>query len=155
MTLSNLMDHFVHLPKKGRWERRVSRAEDRNREVNKGKHEWYCGNRLEILTCPLSHLADRPPLKIWKISHDLSRSGAVDSRYPLKYFEISVPQHIRFAELRKTINQTTKFHKFIYVLWLLKLEIYWNIVEKRRNCFLWAIFPLFHSIFNLLLDFCV
>ena len=37
----------------------------------------------------------------------------VDSRYLdfMKHFEISVLRHIRFAELRKTINQTTTFNK--------------------------------------------
>ena len=42
----------------------------------------------------------------------------INSRYlefqgtpSLKHFEISVPRHIRFAELRKTINRTTTFNK--------------------------------------------
>ena len=34
-------------------------------------------------------------------------------RDSLKYFEISVPRHIRFAELRKKINRTTTFQKWI------------------------------------------
>ena len=40
----------------------------------------------------------------------------VDSRYFdfKECFEISVPRHIRFAELRKTINRTTTFNKRIY-----------------------------------------
>ena len=29
----------------------------------------------------------------------------------LKYVNISVPQHIRYAELRKKVNRTTTFHK--------------------------------------------
>ena len=40
--------------------------------------------------------------------------NTVDSRSPrdsLEYFEISIPRHIRFAELRKTINGTTTFNK--------------------------------------------
>ena len=41
----------------------------------------------------------------------------------LKYFEISVPRHIRFAELWKKINQTATFHKW-NVIWLLELERY-------------------------------
>ena len=41
--------------------------------------------------------------------HSLSRS----SRDSQKYFEISAPRHIRFAELRKKINRATKFHKWI------------------------------------------
>ena len=38
------------------------------------------------------------------------------SRIPrdsLKHFEISLPRNIRFAEVRKTINRTTKFNKWI------------------------------------------
>ena len=34
-------------------------------------------------------------------------------RDSLKHFEKAIPQHIRFAELRKTINQTTTFNKRI------------------------------------------
>ena len=33
--------------------------------------------------------------------------------HSLKYFEISVPRYIKFAELRKKINRTTTFHKWI------------------------------------------
>ena len=43
-------------------------------------------------------------------------------RDPLKYFEISVPRHIRFAELRK--NNLNNHITNIYVIELLKLEIY-------------------------------
>ena len=49
------------------------------------------------------------------------------SRIPrdsLKHFEISVPRHIRVERVRKTINWTTTFNKWIYVIWLLKLETY-------------------------------
>ena len=46
----------------------------------------------------------------WKYSRlSLSRSP----RDSLKYVEISVPRHIRFAELRKKLNRTTTFHKWI------------------------------------------
>ena len=31
----------------------------------------------------------------------------------MKYFEISVPRHIRFEELRKKVIQTTSFNKYI------------------------------------------
>ena len=75
------------------------------------------------------------------------------SKVSLKYFEISVPRHFRFAEFRKNKHKQPHLineHK----IWLLKLEIYWkNIVEK------WRIAPkvqflLFSTIFcNLLLDF--
>ena len=65
----------------------------------------------------------------------------------MKYFEISVPRHIRFAELRKN-NLNNQFLTNIYVMGLLKLEIYMeNNVEKRRNCSLGAISPLFHNSF--------
>ena len=42
--------------------------------------------------------------------------NTVDSHYlgpreSLEYFEISVPRHIRFEKLRKTINRTTTFNK--------------------------------------------
>ena len=59
----------------------------------------------------------------------LSRS----QRVSLKPFEISLPRHIRFAELRKTINRTTALTEWICNL-TPKLEIRENIVEKRRNC---------------------
>ena len=70
------------------------------------------------------------------------------SRIPtdfLKYFEISVPRHIRIAELRKKINRTTRFYKFICD-WTLEIRDNYNIVEKRRNCPFGAISPLFHNI---------
>ena len=71
------------------------------------------------------------------------------SRIPrdsLKYFEISEPRHIRFAELRKK-NRTTTFNKYI-CYWTLEIrDILKNIVEKRRNCSLGAISPLFYNIF--------
>ena len=73
----------------------------------------------------------------------LSRSPRVS----LKYFVISEPRHIRFAELRKKIEQPHLTN--VYVIGLLKLEIrsyVENIVEMRRNCSLGAIFPLFHNI---------
>ena len=48
-------------------------------------------------------------------------TSTVDSRYlkfqgTLKYFEISVPRHIRFAEFRKKIIRTTTFNKYISML---------------------------------------
>ena len=43
-------------------------------------------------------------------------------RDSVEYFEISVPRHIRFAELRRKIRTTTLTN--IYVIGLLKLEIY-------------------------------
>ena len=72
----------------------------------------------------------------------LSRSP----RDSLEYFEISVSQHIRFAELRKTISRTTTFNKRICNLTPEVKRNIENIVEKRRNCSLGAISPLFHNI---------
>ena len=84
----------------------------------------------------------------------LSRSP----RDSLEYFEISVPRHIRFAELRKLINRTTTFNKWICNL-TPEVNRYTekivekrrncseNIVEKRRNCSLERITPPFYNIF--------
>ena len=77
------------------------------------------------------------------------------SRIPrdsLKYFETSVPRHIRFAEFRKKMNRTAIFNKCICNL-TLEVRYIENIVEKRRNCSLGAISPIFHNIFYLLLEF--
>ena len=81
----------------------------------------------------------------------LSRSP----RDSLKYFKISIPRHIRFVKLRKTINQTTTFNKWICNLTSEVKGYIENIVEKRRNCSLGAIPPLFHNILIPLLDFYV
>ena len=50
-------------------------------------------------------------------------------RDSLKYFEISVPWHIRFAE--------------VYVIRLLKLEIYWKYCGKEEKLLLRSIFSSF------------
>ena len=71
-------------------------------------------------------------------------------RDPLKYFEISVPRHTRFAELRKKIVRTTTFNKYI-CNWTLEVEDVLKILWKRGE--IGAISPLFHNIFYLLLDF--
>ena len=65
------------------------------------------------------------------------------------YFEISVLRHIRFAELRKKQKTNPEQSHFTtgYVMWLIKLrDNLENIVEKRRNCSLGAISPLFYNI---------
>ena len=76
----------------------------------------------------------------------LSSAVISKSKDPLKHYEISIPRHIRFAELRKIqIEQPNFTNK--YVILLLKLKIYTeNIVEKGSNCTLGAIFPLIHNI---------
>ena len=50
----------------------------------------------------------------------------------MKYFEISVPRHIRFAELRKKINLATSFHKYICNLTPEVRDIL-KILWKRRE----------------------
>ena len=66
----------------------------------------------------------------------LSRSP----RDSLKYFEISVPQHTRFTELRRTINEATICNLTLEVRDILKLL--WKRGEIAPS-------PLFHS-FSLL-----
>ena len=61
-------------------------------------------------------------------------------RVSLKYFAISLPWHIRFAELRK--NQTNEF-----VIWLLKLEIYWKYCGKEEKLLLRSNFSSFPQYF--------
>ena len=72
------------------------------------------------------------------------------SRIPrdsLKYFEISILRHIRFAELREKLIRLTTFNKCM-CNWTLEVrDILKNIVEKKRNCSLGAISPIFHNIF--------
>ena len=71
-------------------------------------------------------------------------------RDSLKYFEISVPRHIRFAELRKKINQTTTFHKRVCNLTPVKVEISLKYCGKEEK----LQFLLFSTIFcYLLLNF--
>ena len=61
----------------------------------------------------------------------LSRSP----RDRLKFFEISVPRHIRFAEMRKKYILQPHFTNE-YVIWLLKLEIYWKYCGKEEKLLL-------------------
>ena len=61
------------------------------------------------------------------------------SRIPrdsLKHFEISVPRHIRVERVRKTINWTTTFNKWICNLTPEVRNIYIKIMwkKKMRNC---------------------
>ena len=48
----------------------------------------------------------------------------------MKYFEISVHRHIRFAEFREKMNRTATFNKCIGNL-TPKIEIYWKLLWKR------------------------
>ena len=90
------------------------------------------------------HRWDRGSLCVQNLYSRLSLSRS--PRDSLEYFEISVPRHIRFAELRKTINRTTTFNKWICNLTPEVNRYIKNIVEKRRNCSLGAISPLFNNI---------
>ena len=80
----------------------------------------------------------------------------VDSLYritrdSLKYFEISVPQHIRFTELRKKYIKQPHFTNE-YTIWLLKLEIYWKYCGKGKVAPLKQ-FLLFSTVFCYLVRF--
>ena len=78
------------------------------------------------------------------------------SRIPrdsLKHFEISVPRHIRVAEVRKTINRTTTFNKWVCNLTPKVRNIY-KIMWKRGEIAPYEQFLLFFTIFcYLFLDF--
>ena len=104
----------------------------------------------------ITDVAEQKPMVIFQVS-SLSCSTSWRSysrlslsripRDSLKYFEISVVRHIRFAELRNKLIQLTTFNKYM-CNWTLKFRYKLkNIVEKRRNCSLGAISPLFHNIF--------
>ena len=72
------------------------------------------------------------------------------SRIPwdsLKYFEIYIPRHIRFADLRKKIIRKTTFSKYM-CNWTLEVKDILKILWKRGEIApLEAISPLFHNIF--------
>ena len=59
-------------------------------------------------------------------------------RYSLKYFDISVPRHIRFAELRKKIIRTTTFNKY---------SCNWTVEFRDILKILWKRGALFHIFF--------
>ena len=77
----------------------------------------------------------------------LSLSGI--PRNSLKYFEISVPRHVRFAELRKKKKKKIE-QPHLTNICVIGLEVrdLLKILWKRGE-----IAPLFHNIFYLLLDF--
>ena len=62
------------------------------------------------------------------------------------------PSTYQIFRIEEKIIRTTTFNNFISS-WTLDFRDIENIVEKRRNCSLGAISPLFHNIFYLLLDF--
>ena len=64
-----------------------------------------------------------------------NETSTVDSHYlefqgPLKYFEISIVRHIRFAELRKKLIRLTTFNKYM-CNWTLKIRDKLKILWKR------------------------
>ena len=98
------------------------------------KHQ-YCMRKRHDQPVHLHHLAGA--------FSDRNIQSSPLSRIPrdsLKHFEISVPRHIRSAEMRKTINQTAHLTNE-YEIWLLKLEIYWKYCGKEEQ------FLLFFTIF--------
>ena len=70
-------------------------------------------------------------------------------RDPLKYFEVSVPRHIRFAELRKKIIRTTTFNKYI-CNWTLEVRDILKYCGKEEKLLLRSNFSSFPQYF---LDF--
>ena len=79
-------------------------------------------------------------------------------RDPLKHFEKSVHQHIRFADLRKIPIETTKFHKWTCNVMPLVRNIHCilKILWERREIPPKEQFLLLSTIFYyLMLDFCV
>ena len=80
-------------------------------------------------------------------------TNTINSRFFLKYFEISIPQHIRFAKLREKYSEQPHFTNE-YVIWLLKVEIYRKYCAKKGEIAPWEQFLPFSTIFcYLLLDF--
>ena len=58
----------------------------------------------------------------------------------------------QICRIEEKLIRLTTFNKYMYN-WTLEVRYIENIVEKRRNCSLGAISPLFHYIFYMLLDF--
>ena len=117
--------------------------------------EWYWLEKKHQ-TFPLNY--HREIISCWYQTTGVKRyfHYTVDSRSPrdsLEYFEISVPRHIRLAELSKTINRTTTFNKWICNL-TPKLGDILKILGKRGEIAPEEQFLLFFTIiWYLLLDF--
>ena len=91
-----------------------------------------------------------PNPTFWKNHSRLSSSR--NPRDSLRYFEISVPRHIRFTELRKKINWTTTIHKWTYFTPEVRYSL--KILWKRGKIAPEEQFLLFSTIYcYLLLDF--
>ena len=110
--------------------------------------------RVTTVYCTLTHLCRMDCststfwFKLYFICIIYSRlSLSQIPRDSLKYFETSVPRHIRVERVRKTTIWTITFNKWMCNLTPEVRNIYmYNNVEKRRNCSLGAISPLFHII---------
>ena len=89
----------------------------------------------------------------WKYQYYSRLSLSRIPRDSLKHFEISVPRHIRVERVRKTINWTTTFNKWICNLTPEVRNIY-KIMWKRGEIAPLEQFLLFSTIFcYLFLDF--
>ena len=80
--------------------------------------------------CKLWKLGDERNTNDWVFNSQLSPSWIPGDS--IKYFEISVPRHIRFAELRKKLFEQPHLTN-IYVIGLLKLEIYSKYCGKEEK----------------------
>ena len=85
------------------------------------------------------------PSVLWLFFTDTVDSLSRIPRDSLKYFEISVLRHIRFAELRKKLIRLTTFNKYM-CNWTLEVRDKLKILWKRGEI-AGAISPLFHNIF--------
>ena len=84
------------------------------------RHDSICVVSLEPML--FAHMSGSPRGNKQKKKKKYSRLSL--SRIPrdsLKYFEVSVPRHIRVERVRKTINWTTTFNKWI-----------WNLTPKLK-----------------------
>ena len=90
-----------------------------------------------------SLMEQSPSLKctrIWKAGlRSVKRSLSRIPRDSLKHFEISVPQNIRVAEVRKTINRTTTLPNE-YVIWFLKFNNVEKLLFSTIFCYLFLDF---------------
>ena len=98
------------------------------------------------LLCPLFSFTSR----LGRCKTHIKSTRYLEFQETIKYFEISVPRHIRFAELRKKLFEQPYLTNIYICNWTLEVrDILKNIVKKRRNCS----FLLFSTIiFCLLLD---
>ena len=110
---------------------------------------WFCKRATKALVrrqfaCNHTNVKTNFLGKIRKKYSRLSLSRI--PRDSVKYFEISIPRHIRFAELRKqSIDQP--YLTNVYVIWLLKLDVYWKYCGKEEKLLLRSNFSYFPQYF--------